>query len=88
MEFTIAADKGHLEACNILLEHQVDKNPRTKLGLTPLHHAAKNGHLDACKTLIEGGVEIDPRSKNRKTPQVLALHHKVAKKGVLKNNVS
>jgi len=51
-----------MEACKVLLDNQVDKNPTTNNGCTPLHYAAMNGQLDACKTLIDYGVEKNQKN--------------------------
>ena len=47
-----AAEKGHLEACKLLIEHfkiidSIDGRP------TPLHTAAENGHTDVCQLIID-----------------------------------
>ena len=45
----VAAKRGDLEICKIIMEHTDDKNPNKKyFGTTPLHEAASGGHLQTC----------------------------------------
>ena len=52
-----AAEKGHLEACNLLIEHFkiIDSNRLSEgeVLITPLHTAAENGHADVCQLIID-----------------------------------
>ena len=60
----MAAQKGHLEVCKMIMECLEDKNPIDRLGETPLHFAAKNGHFDTCKLFIanENVDDINPQN--------------------------
>ena len=45
----LAAKKGHLEICRLIMEHDDveepdDKNPVNLEGYTPLHYAVQGGH--------------------------------------------
>ena len=41
----IAAEKGFVEICQLLIQNAPDKNPSDKYGQTPMHCAFKNGFL-------------------------------------------
>ena len=50
-----AADKGHLEIVDYLLENQADPN-NVRMFMNPaLHKAVRNGHEDVVKALLEHG---------------------------------
>ena len=49
----IAADKGHLNVLDVLLDANIDVNKKSSNGeMTPLHHAASCGRLAAVKRLV------------------------------------
>ena len=48
-----AAQNGHLEVVNRLLEVSVDSKERSSNGYTPLDSAARNGHLEVINQLLE-----------------------------------
>lgn len=48
----MAAELGHEDVCDILLENNAFVNVRNKNGLTPLHLAAKNGFNQLVKDLV------------------------------------
>lgn len=54
-----AAQDGHLEAVNLLLEYGANINARDYHKWTALHHAACEGHAEVVKRLIEAGVDIN-----------------------------
>ena len=62
--FHLAAERGYLPACQQIMESAHDKNPKTAVGVTPLHEAAKNGQQ--CKKIF-GNTETvqhsNPKSK-------------------------
>ena len=45
----VAAQNGHYEVCQIILENVINKNPACHNGTTPFYMAAQNGHVDLCK---------------------------------------
>lgn len=56
----MAAELGHEDVCEILLEHNAFVNVRNKSGMTPLHLAAKMGFNNMIKQLINNhGALID-----------------------------
>ena len=52
-----AAEKGHLEAFKVLIEHfkiiDLSSNGTSKGWSTPLYTAAENGHADVCQLIID-----------------------------------
>ena len=50
----VAADRGQLEICRLILDIVEEKNPANlKEGATPLHLAATQGHLEVCKLFLD-----------------------------------
>ena len=41
----VAAQKGHLQVCMLIMDNLDNKNPGDDEGWTPLHWAAQNNHL-------------------------------------------
>ena len=69
----IAARKGHLDVCKLILENTDNKIPTddvggSLVGNTPFHLAAQNGHIAICQLLIENRVinfeDTNPRGCN------------------------
>ena len=49
----VAADRGQLEICKLVINNVEDKNPpNLKEGATPLHLAATQGHVEICKFIL------------------------------------
>ena len=48
----IAAELGHVEIAETIIDHVIDSNPRDIMKRTPLHYAAMNGHLEIVILLI------------------------------------
>ena len=63
-----------MDICHVLLEKQVDKDPRENSGKTPLHFAAQQGHADVCVALLVNGADKNPRHKSGRTPLHLAAY--------------
>ncbi len=55
----LAAQYGHVEACQRLLECGISKDARTKVDKTPLHVAAFYGHSDVMETLLKKGCDVN-----------------------------
>ena len=56
----------------------LDKNPATSTGATPLHVAAKNGHFKIYKLIvenIENVVDKNPPTKKGLTPRCIAARN-------------
>ena len=65
-----AAFKGHLDICELFLEHMDSENPMDNNGITPLHRAAKNGWYEKVKLILDNLAigENNPSSYNGTTP--------------------
>ncbi|TLD26479.1 hypothetical protein PspLS_05241 [Pyricularia sp. CBS 133598] len=60
----------------LLCEHGASPNTADKVGMTPLHRAAKQGRLAAVRLLVDRGATIDGKDAQGCTP----LHHAVRQK--------
>jgi hypothetical protein len=49
----IAAIRGKLRICELIIANVKDKNPPEETGQTPLHLAALEGHLAVCRLIIK-----------------------------------
>ncbi|VZH95106.1 unnamed protein product, partial [Fusarium fujikuroi] len=65
-----AADKGHIQAMEKLLEFNADPNIVSKQGHTPLSRAAINGHALAVRKLLESNADPNHQNQDGET----ALH--------------
>jgi ankyrin repeat protein len=67
-----AAHGGHLEAVQMLLEHNADVNLRNILGEFPIHRAASpcdyRGHPDIMQQLLDHGADPNARDNDNSTP--------------------
>ena len=55
-------------------------NPKSLLGYTPLHFAARNGHRDICVLILENVQNKTPENLYGVTPEILAIqynHHEL-----------
>ena len=68
-----AAEHGQLEACKLIIDKAMDKNPVDKCGDTPLHDAAHNGHLHVYQGIMQYSEHNNPGNKLAKTPFILLL---------------
>lgn len=68
----MAALKGHLELCKLLIARDADVN---KPGWAPLHYAATGGHLAIMELLLDQHAFIDAESPNGTTPLMMAAHY-------------
>jgi len=64
----LAAEKGYVDVCQILLEAGADLHAKNRKGFTPLHLAAQNGHIEVCKLLLEAGANQYITDINGLTP--------------------
>ncbi|HLP34980.1 MAG TPA: ankyrin repeat domain-containing protein, partial [Amoebophilaceae bacterium] len=68
----LAAQNGHLEVVQALLEKGAPVDALAKDNAAPLHLAAQNGHLEVVKELLEKGAPVDALAKDNWTPLHLA----------------
>jgi hypothetical protein len=73
-----AADNGHVEVVQLLLEGGVNVEWTNIFRWTALHRAAYNGHLDVCRLLLDSGAKVDPVDLWNETPL-----HDAARRGHL-----
>lgn len=64
----IAADKGHGDACRVLIEHKAPVSAQTTTLDTPLHFAAENGHESVCEILKAAGADMRKTNSLNRTP--------------------
>lgn len=65
----LAALKGNLELCTLLIERDADVN---KKGWAPLHYAATSGGRPVVRLLLDHFAYIDAESPNKTTPLMMA----------------
>eukprot|EP01028_Stygiella_incarcerata_P004629 TRINITY_DN202_c0_g1_i15.p5 TRINITY_DN202_c0_g1~~TRINITY_DN202_c0_g1_i15.p5 ORF type:complete len:288 (+),score=84.18 TRINITY_DN202_c0_g1_i15:827-1690(+) len=58
-----AALQGHVDICQLLLEHWADANSLGDSGRTPLYRAAFNGHLSVVMLLLQHGADPEITDK-------------------------
>ncbi|USE34281.1 ankyrin repeat domain-containing protein [Endozoicomonas sp. SCSIO W0465] len=78
MPLHLAAENGHLECLEWLLEMGAKINARVRSSTnraTPLHLAAENGHLECLKRLVELGADVNAANKNGETALHLAAYN-------------
>ncbi len=68
----LAALKGQLSRCQVLIERGADVN---KTGWTPLHYAATGGHVEVIRLLLDRHAYIDAGSPNGSTPLMMAARY-------------
>jgi ankyrin repeat protein len=71
-----AAEKGHVEVIQALIDGGADVNARDGELNTALTWAANEGKVDAVKTLIAGGADVNIQNKSGTTPLTRALLYK------------
>lgn len=79
---TIAADKGHLRFCELILSRGAIVDARNKKGNTSFWLACNGGFLDVAKLLVQHGAAIDAVDNRNITPLMAAFrrgHVKVVK---------
>lgn len=54
-----AADMGHLDVLELLLQTGADPNLQDENGLTALLWAADRGHVDCVKALLQGAADVN-----------------------------
>merc|ERR550532_388078 len=54
----LAAEKGHVALCKLIMENLVDKNPRCSSGTTPLSRATLHLKFEVCEIFHENGIHL------------------------------
>ena len=68
----IAANRGHVNCCNLLLQHGADTSARMSQAWTPAHCAAENGHKAVLKALYEHSADMRLLDENGDSPSTIA----------------
>lgn len=64
-----AAERGHTELCELLINNGAKINARTAMGwYTPLHICLANGWVDTAEVLVARGGDLYAKSKHGETP--------------------
>jgi len=63
-ELITAADEGHWETVQVLLDAGADANAEGEEGMTALMAAAYAGHTQTVKALLDAGAEVDARDND------------------------
>ena len=69
----LAASEGHLDICQMLLEHNADVRMHGDSGDTPLHLAASSHHLEIVRILLQYNAEVNSSNEDGCTPLLTAL---------------
>jgi ankyrin repeat protein len=69
----LAARKGNVESCKILIAGGAEVDIKDRGGLTPLHEAALYDKIDVAKLLVTNGANIRSKNKDGVTPLICAL---------------
>ena len=64
----IAAQKGHVSICQVLLQHGADVNIQNKHQQTPLHVVSNGRNKEILELLIKRGAETNTEDSSQRTP--------------------
>ncbi|KAJ3004488.1 UNVERIFIED_CONTAM: hypothetical protein HDU68_005052, partial [Siphonaria sp. JEL0065] len=73
-----AAQNGHVDAAQLLLDKGASVNAECNTKRTPLHYAALNGHVDAARLLLDKGANVNAQDIFKQTPYQLASENEHA----------
>jgi ankyrin repeat protein len=68
----VAADQGHIDTVNFLLQYRASLDLQNKLGGTALMLASFNGYLDIVTELLKAGADVNAKSQNGYTALIQA----------------
>ena len=54
----VAAEEGHKDICEVLIQNGASVNEKDMTQRTPLWIAARKKHMDVCKILVDNGASI------------------------------
>ena len=63
-----AAEYGHLEVCQLIIQTVDEKNPKNNEGRTPLHYAARWGKASICELIMKNIWNKNPKAFDGSTP--------------------
>jgi ankyrin repeat protein len=69
----LAADQGHIDTVNFLLQYRASLDLQNKLGGTALMMASFNGHLEVVTELLKAGANVNAEAKNGATALIQAV---------------
>jgi ankyrin repeat protein len=69
----LAADQGHIDTVNFLLQYRASLDLQNKLGGTALMLACFNGHLEIVTELLKAGADVNAKSGNGYTALMEAV---------------
>ena len=70
----LAAENGHKDAVQLLIDRGAEPNRADQYGNTPLHNAALEGHKDVVQLLLDRGAEPNMADQDGRTPLHLAAY--------------
>ncbi len=71
----VAAENGHLEVVQILIDAGANKEAANDHGATPMFVAAENGHVEVVQTLIDAGANKEAAINHGVTPMFVAAQN-------------
>ena len=84
----LAANKGHYEIAELLLQNGAKVNAKGKKEVTPLHLAAQKGHYEVAELLLQNGAKVNAKKEFEKyTPlhEAIRLNHSKVVELLLEN---
>ena len=63
-----AAEYGHLEICQLIIQNVDEKNPPNMMEFTPLHYAARRGKAIICELIMKNIRNKNPKAFDGSTP--------------------
>ena len=71
----IAAENGHKEVAQLLLDNSANVNAPKNTGWTPLYIAAENGHEEVAQLLLDNSANVNAATNTGWTPLYSAAHY-------------
>ena len=75
----LAADKGHKEIAELLIDKGADVNAKDEDSWTPLHSAVQSlGHREVTELLIAAGADVNAKSENGGAPLDITISAEIS----------
>ena len=71
----VAAQKGHLAICRLLIDKGAQLEANDNIGRTPLHLAARQGHVEIVCLLCDRGADVEARDRWGERPLHEAVYY-------------